>query len=283
MSLGNLAPGQSKTQTVMAKAAKPGTYKNQAMAMADGNLKAQSEVTTTAVTQPVLAIVKTGPKKIFLGREVQYDITVTNKGNSVAANTILTDSVPAGVSNIRADNSGALANNVITWNLGNLAPNTSKKVSVSYVPGKDGEYCNTAKAVATCAEPVTASACTGVEGIPAVLLEVIDVDDPIEVGKNETYIIEVTNQGSAPDTNIVINAVLEDSMSYVSSSGATTGTFANGTVTFAPLPSLAPKAKAVWRVVVKAEKAADARFTVTMNTNQLGREVRETEATQFYE
>jgi len=283
LSLGNLAPGQSKTQTVMAKAAKPGTYKNKAMAMADGNLEAASQTTTTVVTQPVLAIEKSGPRKIYLERSVQYDITVTNKGDSVAANTVVTDTIPAGVTGIKASGGGALTGKMVRWNLGNLAPNASKKVSVSYTPSKGGEFRNTAKATAVCAEAVSASAATVVEGIPAVLLEVIDVDDPIEVGKNETYIITVTNQGSARDTNIVIKAMLEDTMEYVSSSGATNGRLSGSTVTFSPLPSLAPKAKATWRVVVKAKNAGDVRFSVTMNSDQLGRDVQETEATNFYE
>lgn len=283
MPLGNLAPGQSKMQTVMAKAAKPGIYKNTAMAMADGNLKAESETTSTVVTQPVLAIEKTGPKKIYLERSVQYDITVTNKGDSVAANTVVTDSIPAGVTGIKASSGGTLAGNMVTWNLGDLAPNASKKVSVSYTPSSGGEFKNTAKASAVCVDAVSASAATVVEGIPAVLLEVIDVSDPIEVGSNETYIITVTNQGSASDTDILIKAMLEDTMEYVSSSGATTGQLSGNTVTFSPLPSLAPKAKATWKVVVKAKKAGDVRFRVAMNSDQLGRDVEETEATNFYE
>ncbi|HOL32440.1 MAG TPA: hypothetical protein PK052_10705 [Anaerohalosphaeraceae bacterium] len=283
LALGNLAPGQSVSRTVVAKAAKTGTYKNQAAAVADGDLKAQSETTTTVVTQPVLAIQKTGPKKIYIGRSMEYEITVANKGDSAANQVVLTDTVPAGVTGVKVSDGGTVAGSQITWNIGTLAPNASKKVTVSYSPTGGGEFCNTTKAVATCAEAVTAQACTTVEGIPAVLLEVIDVSDPIEVGGNETYIITVTNQGSAQDTNISIKAMLEESMQYVSSSGATSGSFADGTVTFAPLPNLAPKAKATWQVVVKAVKPGDVRFKVVMNTDQLSRSVEETEATHFYQ
>jgi uncharacterized repeat protein (TIGR01451 family) len=281
--IGSLAAGQSATRTVVVKAAKTGSYKNQAAATADGGLKAQSEVTTTAVTQPVLAIEKSGPRKEYLGRSIKYDITVTNKGDAPATETVITDVIPGGVTNPQATAGGVLAGNQVTWNVGTLAPKASKTVSVSYMPAQGGTFSNTAKVTAVCAEAVSASLATEVQGIPAVLLEVVDVDDPIAVGNNETYIITVTNQGSAPDTNIVIKCMLEDSMEFVSASGAANGTHADGIVTFAPLQSLAPKAKATWRVVVKAAKPGDVRFTVTMNTSQLGREVRETEATQFYE
>ena len=281
--IGSLAAGQSATRTVMAKAAKTGTFKNQASAVADGNLKAQSEVTTTVVTQPVLAIQKTGPKKEYLGRSIKYDITVTNTGDSVAADTVITDTIPAGVGNVMATAGGVLAENNVTWKVGDLAPNASKTVSISYVPAKEGNYRNSAKATAICADAVSTSAQTEINAIAAILLEVVDATDPIEVGSNVTYVITVTNQGSATATGILIKAMLEDTMSYVSSSGATNGTLDGSMVTFAKLPSLAPKARTSWKVVVKAAKAGDVRFKVTMNSDQLTRDVEETEATNFYE
>lgn len=283
LALGNLAPQQTVTKTVAVKAAKTGTYKNEAIVTADGNLKAQSEAVTTTVTQPVLAITKTGRETEYLGRQVSYDITVTNKGSAAAKQTVVTDTLPAGVTDVKSTQNGALAGNVITWQVGDLAPNATKTMSVSYVPGSEGTYANTAKATAVCAEAVSASSKTAIKGIPAVLLEVIDISDPIAVGQNETYVITVTNQGTAQDTNIRITATLEDTMEFVSAQGATNGTFADRKVTFAPLATLAPKAKATWRVTVKANKAADARFMVILNTDQLGRDVGETEATNFYE
>ena len=55
-------------------------------------------------------------------------------------------------------------------------------------------------------------------------------------------------------------------------------------MTFAALPSLAPKAQATWRIVVKAAEAGDARFKVTMDDDWLGDiPVEETEATNQYE
>lgn len=281
--VGDLASGQSAARKVMVKASKTGTFRNQATAMGDGDLKARSEVTTTVVTQPVLAIEKSGPGKEYLGRSVKYDITVTNKGDAVAAETVVTDTIPDGVSDPQATAGGIVAQNRVTWNIGNLAPNAARTVSVSYTPAKAGAFSNTARATAVCADAVSDSVSTDIEAIPAILLEVIDITDPVEVGTNTTYVITVTNQGSAASTGIQIKAMLEDTMSYVSSSGATNGSLSDSTVTFAPLQSLAPKAKATWRVLVKAVEAGDVRFKVTMNSDQLGRDVEETEATNFYE
>lgn len=117
------------------------------------------------------------------------------------------------------------------------------------------------------------------------MLEVIDVDDPVEVGKDTTYIITVTNQGSDHSRNVRVTCALEAGMEYVSSSGPTTGTLgAEGkVVAFEPLPSLAPKAKASWKVGVRALSEGDVRFKVGMTDDRLERPVEETEATHFYE
>ncbi len=283
MMLGNIAPGQSVTRSVTVKAEKTGAYKNQAFAMADGDLKAESAVTETLVTQPVLAIEKTGPKNEYLGRTVSYEIMVANKGDAVAADTVVIDTIPANVSDVVVSDSGQVAAGRVTWSLGAMAPGANRKLSVSYKPAGAGEFKNEASATAVCAAGVAASAATQIAGIPAVLLEVIDVDDPIEVGKNETYIITVTNQGTAPDTNIAIKAMLEEEMEFVSAGGATAGGMVEGAVAFEALPSLAPGAKATWRVVVKAVKPGDVRLKVVMSTGELKREVMETEATRFFE
>ena len=142
---------------------------------------------------------------------------------------------------------------------------------------------NTATAAAYCAEGVTASVETSIAGIPALRLDVVDVEDPIEVGASTTYMITVTNEGTAADTNIRITCNLEDQLQYVSAAGATSGSKVGNTVTFVPLQNLPPKAHATWRVVVTGVKAGDVRFKVSMVSDNLTRAVEEAEATRVYE
>ncbi|MFA5785246.1 MAG: hypothetical protein WC962_10245 [Phycisphaerae bacterium] len=278
---GTLAAGQSKSFEMDLKASKPGTYTNKATATAAGNL--QSEATTqTVVRQPILAITKTGPEQRYLGRDVTYDITLSNKGNAPAQSTVLEDQLPAGAKFVSATGGGTQTGSKVTWNIGTLAAGASRSVSVTVSPQGQGTIRNVASATATCAEDVTASASTKISGIAAVLLEVIDLEDPIEIGSNETYVITVTNQGSIADTNIRIACVLEEEQTYVSSTGPTTGRLEGNRVIFGPLATLAPKAEAVWRVTVKANAAGDVRFGVSMQTDQIVRPVEETESTNQY-
>ena len=119
-------------------------------------------------------------------------------------------------------------------------------------------------------------------GVPAILVQTADNPDPVRVGDQTTYTIEVTNQGTAPGTNIKLVCTLEDPMSFVTASGETKDTVDGKTITFEPLGSLAPKAKAVYKVTVKAAKSGDVRFKTIITSDQLGRPVESTEATTFF-
>ncbi len=172
---------------------------------------------------------------------------------------------------------------VVTWKVGDLAPGETKDVTMKLQLDEPGTLFTMATAKAFCAETTSDSCRTELEGIPAVLLEVVDTSDPIEIGGMETYIITVTNQGTTEDTNIVITALLEDTMEYVSSSGPTKATVSGNKVVFDALPVLAKGVDVSWKVNVKAIGEGDVRFRTTMDTDELGRVVLETEATKFYQ
>ena len=280
--VGDLAAGQAKAYSAMVKAQKTGTYVNKATATADGDLTTDSGETKTIVRQPVLAIAKTAPEKIIVGREIAYEITVTNKGDAAAPNAVIKDMAPAGASFVRASDGGTFNAGAVTWNIGTLAPNASKKVMVAYKPTSAGDITNKVIAIAACAQEVSAMAKTTAMGVPGVLLEVVDLEDPIIKGNNITYVITATNQGFAPITNVAITATIQENAKYVSSSGASQGTLSGDVVNFAPIQTLGAKAKATWTVIVNATDDGNQNFTVGMKSTELG-SVQETESTNVYE
>lgn len=281
--VGSLSAGQSQQFSAQLRATKTGIYVNKAMVSSASGMVAESKPTVTNVRQPKLRIVKTGPKRQYLGRPLAYEITVSNEGDGPAKNTIIEETIPAGVASIEATAGAKTSGTKLVWELDTLAPNASRKMRVSYIPATAGTLTNSATATAYCAEAVTASMSSSITGIAAVHMEVVDLEDPIEVGSSTTYLITATNQGSASDTNIRIVCALEDKVQYVSSTGATAGSIMGNTVSFAPLPNLASKARATWRVVVRGIRPGDVRFRVTMCSDQLAIPVEETEATHLYE
>lgn len=280
---GKILAGQVKEFSAELRALRTGKYVSKASANTDAGMQAESQPATTVVDKPALRITVTGPDKQYVGRAVTYDITVTNETDAPAKDCVIEDTIPGGVKSMKATAGAKLTGKKIIWPIGTLPPRAAKTVQVSFAPTRKGVLSNSVSASAFCADTVTASAETEIRAIPAVLLEVIDVTDPVEIGTRTTYVITVTNQGSAPSTNIEIVCNLEDNVRYVSSSGSTVGTEENGTITFTPLRTLRPKAKATWRVVVTALKQGDTRFKATMNADELNRSVEETEATRIYE
>jgi uncharacterized repeat protein (TIGR01451 family) len=281
--VGTLTEGQSQQFSAELRATRTGSYTSKAVASSTTGLSAKSAETTTVVDMPVLTITNNGPQRQYLGRTLTYEIIVANNSTIPAKNTVIEDNIPEGVTSTEASTGAKLSGSKLIWELGTLAPNTFKKVRVSYLPTEAGTLTNSATATAYCSEAVTASVNTLIAGISAVALEVVDVDDPVKVGARTTYVISVTNQGSAAATNVHIACILEDNVQYVSSAGATAGSAEGQRLNFFPLSTLAPKAKAAWRVVVRAVRPGDVRFKVVLNVDQLTRPVQETESTYLYE
>lgn len=283
--VGSLEGGRSQELRLKTRASHAGTFEHQAVAKGQDGLSAEASGCSTIVRKPKLQIEKTGTEKSFAGRTLKYQITVSNVGDGIARDAVLEDTLPANTGFKSASEGGRYAAGKVRWNLGDLAPKASKTFDVSVSADTIGRVVNRAMASAYCAEPVNAMVATEVTGIPAILLEVVDLEDPIEVGADATYVITVTNQGTAPGTNIAIEIGLPTNTTYVTSSGASAalaGAGVGGKLKMAPLASLAPKQQVSWRVVVKGNTAADARFAVSMTSDQLTSPVEETEATNFY-
>lgn len=278
---GTLAPGQSREFSANVSATQTGKFQNTAQATSRQGVNAEDSA-TVVVRQPVLTIACTAPEERFVGRPVNVCFTVTNTGDAPSETTVVTASVPAAAVFQGATSGGRIVEGNVVWDVGTIAPDSSKEVCVTFTGTQPGTLQTTGMARGACAEAVSTSCSSQISGIAAILLEVIDLADPIEVGNNETYEIVVTNQGSAPATNVKIVCKLEDSQEYVSSTGASVGQADGKTINFQPVPSIPAKGKATWRVVVKALEEDDVRFTVTMTSDQIGRPVSETEATHQY-
>ncbi len=278
--VGALPSGASREVTLTAKAASTGSFTNQAMATASGDLSAQASA-STRVVQPILTLSKVCPEVRYVGRNATFSLTTANNGDAPADNVMLVDTLPAGVSFLNASDGGSFSNGRVSWNLGTLPPGASRTVTIEAKAVAIGVHENSAVVNARCA--TAQDQCPfEVRGIPALLLEVVDLADPIEVNAIETYEITVVNQGSAVGTNIVIRCTLPNEQSYESATGPVPATASGQSVVFAPLPTLAPGASAKYRVVSRGRGVGDVRFKVEMTGDQLDSPVDETESTHIY-
>lgn len=282
--VGDLLPGESRTYAVRVLANEPGEFESGATAAGANELVAESSVTQTAVLQPELSISVECPEERYLDRNAVYTITVENTGNGPATGSVITASVPTtlGSEFVSASGNGVLRNGMVVWDAGTIEAGASRTYEFRIQASQRGTVSTNVTANAVCAEEVTDSCNTRFVGIPALLLEVIDIVDPVEVGQQTQYVIEVTNQGTADGTQIVITAELPASQRLVATDGPTTANVNGRVITFAALPELDPGATVRWTVTVEAIEEADARFRVSMDAAELTSSVDETEATNLY-
>lgn len=282
LSAGDLLPGQSKQASVRVRAAGLGDFASAAQARSDDGLT--SEVSTsTRIVRCNLQVTATSPDVRFIGRPANFEFAVVNSGDAPARDTVLVHTLPAGGEFVRASDNGQVGGNQVQWSLGTLGPGERRSVSLVVVPREIGQSRADVFVRGYCCEG-RGEALLQARGIPAILLEVIDLDDPVEVGAASTYEITVVNQGSADDTNIVIACTLPPQIEFVGADGPTgRATLAGATVTFAPVPRLAPKATVKFRVQVRGVSEGDIRFGVSMNSDNLDRPVEETESTRVYQ
>lgn len=278
--IGTLAPGESRDVRVNTTAIEVGEHCNVAMASAS-NATSVSDDACVIVLDAGLVVTKEGTPMQFVGKTAVYRIAATNTGQIPLNDVVVTDTVPR-QNRLLAAPGARIDGNVATWAT-SLEPGETRIFELSVLGLQEGTYCNEVRA-SSAAYGLRSSddACTEWRGYPALLLEVIDTDDPLLVGEQTTYVIQITNQGTARDTNVSLDIALPANLRVVSATGATRANIAGNSIQFRVYPILNPKEIIEFRVIAEAIAEGDARFRARMNSDLLRTPVPEEEATQVY-
>ena len=177
----------------------------------------------------------------------------------------------------------------LNWKLGDLKPGATAVVSFTGKTSGSKTVKHVATAQSLCArdgdqaKAVTAMVETEVHTLPALLLELVDQKDPIQVGSNEVYTLVVLNQGEGEDRNVKLVVHLPEGLTFVSADGPTKATVKGQDVTFGTIEKLAGKEKVSWTITAKADKPGDVRTKVDLTSDYLTTPVPETEPTRLIE
>ena len=275
--VGDLAPGQSRTINVPLKAAERGRHCNVAVASSSNAGSVQDDA-CTLVVKPGLKLVKTGDPEMFINKQAKYKITASNVGDTDLSGVVVTDTAPAQTRIISAQGA-SVAGNVATWTVGTLKAGESKNFEMVLTSTQPGRWCNAATVNTAQGLRESAEACTLWKGIAAVLLEVVDDPDPVQIGESTTYTIRITNQGNADLINI--NTVAQFPKEFTPT-GASQGTVDGKTVKFPTVSRLASKQSISYTITAKAVQEGDSRLKVIMTEDQLISPVVEEESTRAY-
>jgi uncharacterized repeat protein (TIGR01451 family) len=281
--IGNLNPGESRSVQLICATKTGGEQKCDAMAEAEGGLKGQDQAMTNVI-MPRLDLAIAGPGLRYLDRKATYTLKVTNPGDAPATNVSVNDVVPAGFKFLSATDGGRhdFATRTVSWFVGEVGPGQTKEVKFEVVAVNPGEFHHKASAQAARGLKTDAELLSRVEGLSAILLEVVDTEDPIEVGGDTAYEIRITNTGSKTETDIKLVCTIPEKMEFKNSQGPAKCHAEGKVIVFDPVPKLAPRADAIFRVNVKALQAGDVRFKAQITSTNLVEPVLEMEATRIY-
>lgn len=265
--IGDLAPQQSRTVNYEVIAKKVGRFSNRAVVTATGGLRDEVQ-SSVSVSEAKLTLKMTAPTQQSFGRSVPYELTVMNNGSAPLNNLVVLADVPAKTAFVSASNGGRVVGTRVEWSVATLAAGASKKLDFKLRPTAAGDIVNHAEARSDRGLRATADASTKVVGEAGLLLEVVDTEDPIEVGGDTEYQIIIRNQGSVPATNIRIAATIPPQVAVSRVQGPTDHKKDDKSVTFEPL-NLPPRKDTIYRIFARGIKAGDARFRVELTSDQL--------------
>jgi uncharacterized repeat protein (TIGR01451 family) len=278
--LGDLEPGQSRTVPLTFKAVQKGAVRNVTLALSANADPVGAEAGTLLLLQTVKVATK-GVDDQFVGKPVPYDITINNPGDVPLKNVVITDSMPAEGRILQATGA-SLAGGTASWNIGELAPGEEKKFSVLATAQTPGVYKNLVQ-VKT-AEGVTGQSeyPTLWRGIAGLSLQMGDSADPIKEGDTTEFMVAITNQGSAADSNVRVQMSFPPGLQPLTAGGSTSATITGQSVSFAPVATLGPKQSMIWTVVAKGTVAGDNRTRVQYTSDSIKVPVTKDESTQVY-
>jgi uncharacterized repeat protein (TIGR01451 family) len=299
--LANLPPGESKTVPLKVSAARAGAQWCQVTVAVEGCPDATGRATVNVV-EPLLQVAQRGPAKCLVRAEPVYEITLSNPGTAATDPVTVYTVLPEGFEYVQAGDGATYTpnNRAVVWKLPGLTPGGSRTLSLKLraaaaaegtlrtiaqaMPEQPAVGTAGAVAVRPAGRTLEAKTETAVqaEGVAAVRFEVTDLEDPVEAGKEAVYEIRVTNQGTGVCTNVQLVAAMGEGTAYAGSSGPTQVKAQGQHLVFDPIPTLAVKGEAVYRVRVKGTAAGESRFRVQLTSDQMRNPVVKEESTRFY-
>jgi uncharacterized repeat protein (TIGR01451 family) len=281
--VGSLAAGETRQVQLLCVSRAGGPQKCEASVVADSGLSDRAAA-AVSVTSPRLELQLSGPGLRYLERRALYTLKVTNNGDAPAANVAVGDVVPEGFKVLAASDGGRheSTTRTVSWFIGEVGPGQSREVRLEVLAAAAGSFEHKASAIGARGLHAESHMTTRVEGLSALLLEMVDTEDPVEVGGDTSYEVRVTNTGSKAETDIRLVAVVPDKMELKDVVGPAHYRVEGRTIFFEPLGKLAPKADALFRIHVRAVEAGTVRFRIQLSSTNLTEAVTKEEATRIY-
>ncbi len=293
--LGDLAPDETRKITYTLGTIGTGIFTAQAELYVNEEFKYQL-CFTTKVVAPDLKLKIEGALICYLNKNVSYAVTVNNDGDGSAKEIQIVytvpdsleyiESSPRGIFNPKKEDNPA----TVLWRMESIAPKTKIELFLKLRGKNLGRVANNVKLSSETSEPpaiipLEAFAVLLISPVPEMKISQYDTDDPVTIGYQTVYVIEMRNEGTGALTNIILKNRIPPEMEFVKAEGMTAYKTddVTGDVIFEPFPILAVGDKLVYKIICKAVKAGLAKNTATIIYDQFKASVTDEEETNCYE
>lgn len=286
--LPDLPPGASSNIGVTLRVLQPGEWCNEIIITGEGGLRATARACVQAEAAPGappptdvppadvpprqarIAVQKTGPDLQAVGRVAEFTITITNTGPVRVTDLQVVDTYDEALNPILATDGYVFVGDDIVWRIDELPPGRSATLQIHCrctVPAE--RSCNAV--TVTTAEGARADDEACLEIRPAqggLSMSVSDVRDPVSVGGETTYEIQVRNNAGVVDRQVTLDVVLPSEVMPIAAgtTGPTQHTIEGRTVRFRPVAEIRPGETLRYSVQVRTERPGQVRITATLNS-----------------
>ena len=288
---GSIAAAQTKTFDLPLTAKATGRYGIRATATGDGNISASADPVTVEVRRAELAVAITGPKLAYLNQEVDWSLSVANRGDATVTNVVIRATLPPELK-ITAADGGSISPGTVEWKLAALSPNEQKSFKLTGDAIKLTGSAGVTVAVlgdavsngATVGTPVEgkAEAAVAVIGTPALSLELATPPGTVEIGKRVRFQIRVKNQGTISAQKIDVACFAPPELKFFRGSGGPADARVDNTgrITVPTVEELQPGQTLTLTVEVDTAQTGDARFRVEVAAAHIKNTLKEEQSTR---
>lgn len=289
--LPDLQPGQSRVVTIKFVAIAPGAQCNTVEVTGQGAVRASGQACVTVTpaatptpppaappaqppaqpgVKPTINVTKTGPTQKAVGDTAEFTMDVSNTGTVTANNLKIADNYDMALDPVSATDGYAFAGDDLIWIVDTLPPGKTIRFQVNCrCVSPSTNTCNRITVTSQEGARADAQACLQISGPASPLtISVADSRDPVAIGNDTIYTIQVTNPNSVADTNVQLSATLSPELapSATGSSGPTQPSIQGQTVSFGPVSQLAAGATLTFQVQAHGVQPGTGNLHVTVSS-----------------
>ncbi len=268
--LGTLAPGEKKRVPLTLQCVAPGSTVNNLVVTADGDLREEIQ-TEIVVRAPKLELSIDGAATPYLERQTTYRLNAANVGDATARDVKLVAEIPDGTTFVSANNLGVYQAETrsVYWDLAELPAGAAGEIELTLTPTKIGAARLTFGGTGPLGLTAQVVKNVTIDGLPALSYSVKTSPNPVEVGKEIVYEIQLANRGTKASTNATLQIAAPDALKIVSVEGPTRYSQQNGAFVFDVVREIPAKSAVTYKVKAVCEAVGDCRVRFQLSSDDL--------------